>query len=246
MKKIIYFLLISILVFSLLPIHAFAAEYTEFNIVFEEKAGEKVNATTITVFAAVDGSELTDRTADFTMEDVAWFKYITEPEDGKTADDYDYVDEELKIYGMLCGDEDVFEPENYQYFLRIARLYAQEEDSFDRNVKINGVDIEEMNGSCYNTGSEFYIKTVTNGQGGGNAEEEEPVETVTEDEPQPETPSETKVEKPEKKKCKVCGICPVQPLGICLFIWIAIALILIIVLIIVIKKTVGKKNDKQE
>ena len=34
MKKIIYFLLISILVFSLLPIHAFAAEYTEFNIVF--------------------------------------------------------------------------------------------------------------------------------------------------------------------------------------------------------------------
>lgn len=47
----------------------------------------------------------------------------------------------------------------------------------------------------------------------------------------------------DKAKCSVCGICPVQPLGICLFIWIAIivVIIVIVVVVIVVKK---KKKDK--
>ncbi len=46
----------------------------------------------------------------------------------------------------------------------------------------------------------------------------------------------------ESHKCKVCGICPIQPLGICLFIWIAIILIIIILIAVMMRK--GKKEDK--
>lgn len=184
----------------------------------------------------MDDGALADRTGDFTMEDVAWFKYLSQPEAGKTADDYDYVDEELKVYGMLCTDEDVFDHEHYSYFLRIARLYAKEEDTFDRNVKINGVDIDELQGSCYNTGSEFYIKTITNGQGGISGEGDlTDAPTALEGDPGEEEPT--------KKKCKVCGICPIQPLGICLFIWIAILLIAAVVIVVLILK--NKKKDEE-
>ena len=47
----------------------------------------------------------------------------------------------------------------------------------------------------------------------------------------------------EKAKCSVCGICPVQPLGICLFIWIAI-IVVIIVIVIVVTAVKKKKNKK--
>ena len=221
-------------------ISVFATDYTGFDLVFEEKNGENVNATEIRIFAAIDEGALIDRTESFTMEDVAWFKYLPEPEDGKTAEDYDYVDEELKVYGMLCGDEEVFDLDHYSYFLRIARLYANEEDTFYRNVKINGVDIDEMNGSCYNTGSEFYIKTITNGQGSSSGEEEQtdvPEQTTADPDTDPEQ---------EKSKCKLCGICPVQPLGICLFIWIAVILLIVIILVIVIAVACTKKKKKEK
>ena len=226
-----------VMALGVLSLVSFAKDYTAFNIVFEEKEGEKVNETEVKIFASVDGGELVDRTEEFTVEDKVWFKYISAPADGKTADDYDYVDEELKIYGMLCSDEDVFEHDNFKYFLRIARLYAQEEDSFTRDVKINGVDIDELNGSCYNTGSEFYIKTITNGMGGISGEGD--VTDVT-GEPQGEPGDSEQT----KEKCKVCGICPVQPLGICLFIWIAIILVVVIVVVIIAAKS--RKKDKED
>lgn len=246
MKKIICFVFALIVVLSLTAVTAFATDYTSFDIVFEEKEGEKVNETEIKIFAAVDEGELVDRTGEFTMEDVNWFKYLPAPEDGKTAEDYEYVDEELKIYGMLCTDEDVFDFENYSYFLRISRLYAREEDTFYRNVKINGVDIEELNGICYNTGSEFFIKTVTNGNGGPSGESDVTAAPGTPDATPESTPESTPVPEtePARKKCKVCGICPIQPLGICLFIWIAVILVAAIIIIVLIAK--GKKKDKEQ
>ncbi len=48
----------------------------------------------------------------------------------------------------------------------------------------------------------------------------------------------------EETKCKVCGICPVQPLGICLFIWIAIIIVVIIVIVVIAKKSNKKKDNK--
>lgn len=240
MKKIVCFLLTLILVLSAASVTVFATEYTSFNIVFEEKNGEKVNETAIKIFASVDEGALADRTGEFTTEDVKWFKYLPEPETGKTADDYDYVDEELKVYGMLCTDDDVFEHDNYSYFLYISRLYAKEEDSFTRNVKINGVDVDEMNGICWNTGNEFLIKTITNGGSGASAESD-----ITDDTGDPSGEPDIKTDdgETEKAKCKVCGICPIQPLGICLFIWIAIILIVFILVIILISK--GKKKNKE-
>lgn len=241
MKKTICFVSAFLMIISLTVVAAFAVTYTAFDIVFEEKEGAKVNGTEIKVFASVDEGELSDRTGDFTLEDVQWFKYLSRPEDGKTAEDYDYVDEELKIYGILCTDEDVFEHDNYSYFLRIARLYAKEEDTFWRNVRINGVDIEEMNGICYNTGSEFFIKTITNGQGGISGDGDV-TDAPTASEGDPAEPSEP--QKPAGDKCRVCGICPIQPLGICLFIWIAIILVIAVLVIVLILW--GKKNDKKE
>lgn len=80
------------------------------------------------------------------------------------------------------------------------------------------------------------------------AEEIIPEPTAT---PAPEvtnTPTPTvKVEPKEKEKhkCKVCGICPVQPLGICLFIWLVIIIIVIVVVIIVLKKQ-KEDGDKEK
>lgn len=42
-------------------------------------------------------------------------------------------------------------------------------------------------------------------------------------------------------KCRVCGICPIQPLGICLFIWIAIIVLIVIVIIIIASRKKKKK-----
>ncbi len=245
MKKVLAIILTLILAIGMLTVTAFAKDYTEFNITFDEKDGEKVNETKITVLASVGDGAMVDRTSEFTMEGVEWTKYVSAPEEGKTADDYDYVDEELKIYGMLCTDEDVFESENYSYFLRISRLYAQEDDSFDRNIKINGKGIDELNGICYNTGNEFFIKTVTNGFKGTPTEETEPTPINIEPDTEPIIESEDVLEEAAEEKCKVCGICPIQPLGICLFIWIAIILLAIIFIVIVVS-VAKKKNGKNK
>ncbi len=49
-----------------------------------------------------------------------------------------------------------------------------------------------------------------------------------------------------KHKCKVCGICPIQPLGICLFIWLLIIVIVIVLVVIIITSKNKKDKDKDE
>ena len=74
----------------------------------------------------------------------------------------------------------------------------------------------------------------------GDAHTEDPGQSGTNtpgEKPDDNTPT-------EKSKCKVCGICPFQPLGICLFIWLAIILIVVIVILILIGK--GKKKNKNK
>lgn len=240
MKRTLCMMLSLLLALLAASVAVSATDYTAFDIRFEEKEGEKVNATKLTIMAAVNDGSLTDRTADFTLEGVSWFRYLPQPEAGKTAEDYDYVDEDLKIYGILCTDDDVFDHAKYAYFLRIDRLYAKEEDSFTRQVKINGVDVDDVPGLCFNTGNEFFIKTVTNGKHGAADEPDEDGTTAgNAGTGAPEDPTA------EKKKCPVCGICPVQPLGICLFIWLAILLVVIlaVVLLVLKKKKDGEKKD---
>ncbi|MCQ2397233.1 MAG: hypothetical protein MJ106_06010 [Lentisphaeria bacterium] len=233
MKKHFASALALVFALSLASITLLAREYTDFNIIFDEKEGAKINETAIRIHAAVDEGALVDRTDEFTLEDVNWYKYLTAPEAGKTADDYDYVDEELKIYGIAAADDDVFEHAKYSYFLRISRLYAQEEDTFRRNVKINGVDVEALNGTCYNTGNEFFIKTITNGNGGASAEEQPAIDAGASDGEVEIMASGCKV---SKDKCGICGICPIQPLGICLFIWLVVLVAIVLAAIVKAKK----------
>lgn len=68
-----------------------------------------------------------------------------------------------------------------------------------------------------------------------------PVENTIEDK-EPETEKTEMIE--TKDKCKVCGICPIQPLGICLFIWLVIIIVVLVIVIIVINKM--KKKDNEE
>lgn len=219
MKKNAFFTLFLILV----TISVLAKEYTSFNIVFEEKEGSKVKDTAIRIFASEKDDTLSDRTDEFTMEDVTWFKYLPAPAEGKNENDYDYVDKGLNIYGILVTDDDVFEHDKYSYFLRIPRLYAQKEDTFHRNVKLNGVDVDEMNATCYNAGNEFFLKSITNGGIGASGESDS--EELTAD---ASGSGSTNSVNQTKHKCKVCGICPIQPLGICLFIWIAMIVAIVL------------------
>lgn len=57
--------------------------------------------------------------------------------------------------------------------------------------------------------------------------------------------NEKKTQKSDKS-CNLCGICPVQPLGICLwlFIGIAVCFVAAIIVILVIKKSKSKENKK--
>lgn len=225
-NKILVFLSILIL-----PILVFAKDYNEFDIRFKEEIGTNVKNNEIQIFVKVDEEEkFVDHTEDFTLEDVKWYKYKSEIEEGKTEEDYDYYDNEKKMYGYLVNDEDVFE-EDYKYLLIISRLYAQDEDSFSRNVLINGVNIDDMDGQCFNTGNEFYIKTIARGDGGINEQEDEPVIEINDEN-----------DNDEKKSCPLnIPLCCITFLGISLCIWIIIAILLIILVIVLISKKNSKK-----
>ncbi|MBQ3665091.1 MAG: hypothetical protein II919_03180 [Lachnospiraceae bacterium] len=60
-------------------------------------------------------------------------------------------------------------------------------------------------------------------------------ETVTEAKDQSE---DTTVDEEKEDKCSICGFCP-HPLGLCIFIWIAILIVIIVIVIIIVRK---KKN----
>ena len=50
---------------------------------------------------------------------------------------------------------------------------------------------------------------------------------------------------PDEDKCNFCGICPVQPLGVCLLLWIG-GVIAIIILVVVIVKSTSKKKHRRK
>ena len=64
-----------------------------------------------------------------------------------------------------------------------------------------------------------------------------PTAGATADDPTP-TPEQKKDD-----KCPICHFCP-QPLGLCIFIWIAIIIVIAVVVIIIVKKSKGDKNKK--
>ena len=53
---------------------------------------------------------------------------------------------------------------------------------------------------------------------------------------------EPTTDEPDEEKCSLCGFCPI-PLGLCIFIWIAILLAIVVVIILI--ATVNKKRKKE-
>lgn len=236
-KKLLFTLALFLIPF----INVYAKEYHQFDIRFEEKIGTNVKNNEIKIYASADENlELIDRTSEFTMEDVQWFKYVSSIEEGKTKEDYDYVDESSDIYAYAVADGDVFE-ENYNYFLYIPRLYAKEDDSFHRNISINGKDIEEIHGICYNTGNEFLIKTIAPTFNSIKTDD------VVENEENTIENEETLLDTPNAEKaCMLgCSLCCTMFLGISICIWIIIVIILILLIVItcLIKSKKRKKNN---
>ena len=76
---------------------------------------------------------------------------------------------------------------------------------------------------------------------------DEPAETTVpfEEDEQRADDGEKNTEK-SGSECSLCGICPFQPLGICMFVWLAVMLILIILIIIAVKKSKGGKKKKRK
>ncbi len=77
--------------------------------------------------------------------------------------------------------------------------------------------------------------------------EESVKESSVEEDSKTESKAEVKTEnKKEEKKCSLCGFCP-QPLGLCIFIWIAIlvviAIVVVVVILVVKKNKSGNKED---
>jgi len=62
--------------------------------------------------------------------------------------------------------------------------------------------------------------------------------------PATDNPAEAE-HKDEKDHCPICGFCP-QPLGLCIFIWIAIIVVIAVVVIIVVKKSKNNRDDKKQ
>ena len=48
---------------------------------------------------------------------------------------------------------------------------------------------------------------------------------------------------PGKKTCPICHFCP-QPLGLCIFIWLAILLVVIIIIVVIVVVVVKNKKKK--
>ena len=60
------------------------------------------------------------------------------------------------------------------------------------------------------------------------------------------TPTPKEAPKDEKKdKCWLCGFCP-QPLGLCVFIWLAIIIVITVVIVIVVRKINKEENSKEK
>ena len=74
-------------------------------------------------------------------------------------------------------------------------------------------------------------------------EEIKPGENVTVPEATEKPSEEAVADKPAKDECPICHFCP-QPLGLCIFIWIAIILVVLVVIFIIVKAT-KKKDDKK-
>lgn len=101
---------------------------------------------------------------------------------------------------------------------------------------INGQFELRLYNTLYNLTADNLMMSVPITITGATASEELPDPTQSgEEKPGDEKPGED-----TKDKCALCGFCP-EPLGLCIFIWLAIAVAIIVILIVVVLLTKKKK-----
>lgn len=66
-------------------------------------------------------------------------------------------------------------------------------------------------------------------------ETDEPIAPAPDDDPAPK----------HKSDCKLCGICPFQPLGVCMFVWLAAILVLALLIALLVRKSKKSKKGKK-
>ncbi len=234
--------------------------YTFINVVIDYKPGVKVKDVEVKIFSTRDPERkgLTDRTKEFNVNSpdgdtvcgdmtMKFYKTSYTKEEGV---EYAYENENLGIYAVRMSPEDTFE-EGGIYGFYIGSLTAKDGSDLDTwgsdVITFNGIDCEKAGGGYGNTGNDLLLYSYINSLGEVEvpAQEEVPTSAPT---PTPSVEEEISDTLPQEDKCKVCGICPIQPLGICLFIWIAIIIVIIVVVVIIIlrKKKNDDKNKKSE
>lgn len=234
----------------------FGKPYTFINVVIDYKPGVKVKDVDVRIFSTKDPERknLTDRTDEFNVQTndaitvcgdmtIRFFKTVFEKEDGV---EYAYENEDRGIYAVRMSEDDVFE-EGGTYGFFIGSLTAKDGSDLDTwsadVITFNGINCETAGGGYGNTGNDLMLYSYINNYKG--TEEADPTPTPTPSaKPKDDEEEDDDEDEEDKDKCKLCGICPFQPLGICLFVWIAIIIVVAVAVVIIVKK-LGKK-DKED
>lgn len=222
MKKLINILTVFALIFTCFGITAYAEEpaYEKFDFVVEETEGAKVLDAKVAIFVSTSENKdkLTDKTEEFNIEGLKW--KVRLKEDGAEMTD--------------ATEDTVFEDDKeYIIEILISAKNGADINVWDtNNAMFNGVPVEKTGGECRNNGTQLMIRAKT-----GVSESDIDL-TESENSTVPNGNLNESGTLSLSKRCKVCGICPVQPLGVCLFIWIAtvVAIIIIAAVVIIVKK----------
>lgn len=207
---------------------------------------EEIQAPVISDLTFLRGEEREDGTIDG-----EWKVMVEFPESNLTAQKY-YIVEEGKFQPLKANIEyRIYK--NGEWGEWTSTLWGNEYalSSEYKTFSTSGAsqdDIIEFRVFIYNTAEEGKNSPYSNVLA-QNADKITTQPTVPEDSSKQSSKTQDSVvddPKPEKDKCKVCGICPVQPLGICLFIWIAIIIIIIVVIVVIKKKKEDDKENNKE
>ncbi len=231
--------------------------YTAIRFEAEFKPGGKVSDTKVRIFSTRDPERrnLTDRTNEFRVitgnatklkngMTIRFLHTVFQREDGV---EYDYENESRGIYAVRMRDDEVFE-EGETYGVFIGSLSAKDGSDLDiwssNLILFNGVDCELAGGGYGNTGSDLMLYSYIN-RCGGDEPTNNPTPTTKPEDSETVLPNRDNANpKKEKNGCKLCGICPVQPLGVCLFVWLAILLAAAAAVVIFRKKTKRKRKKR--
>lgn len=207
------------------------APYTAIDVVVDFAVGKKCRELDFRIFATTDKARknLTDRTDEFRFKNTDFdaespnVKFYESFNQKKPGVEYAYENDDTKTYAVEIPAETRIE-EGHQYGFRIGSLTARNGADLDTwggdVIRVNGHNIESCGGAYGNTGNDLFLSAFRGARGGATDSGQTHAETAT-----ASTDATTTT---AARPCRLCGLCPVQPLGLCLFVWIALSLVLVV------------------